>query len=550
MIDAMDFLAHLTDSQRRAVLTVDRSVVVSAAAGAGKTSVLAERCASLVCDVDPAHRCGVDELLVVTFTEAAAEEMRSRIAAAIQKRLDRQPRNEPLRQQLYQLDNAAISTIHAFCKSLIQRWFPQAGVDPQAAVLAGDEAELLKREVVEALFLERYAGQDAVADAFRALVDEYGGGQDGPIAEIVLRLHRFINSLPDPEGWLADAVDRVNPDAPGNLAGEVDTLQYDRLKREIALQIEYGWEAVDTIRRCWAEISRVWEQMHLAYRYGANRIWIVNVGDIKPMEFPIEVFLDYAWNPEQWPAERLPEYTRLWAERQFGPEHAQDIADILTQYTRFNSRRKPELLAPDTYSLVNYREAETVVAEYNELAAEAQRISDSLPAEYKDAFYQLVLHPVEACANLNELYVTVGKNRLYAQQGRAAANTLAQKARELFKRDAEITHYYNNVMANGKWAHMMDQTHIGYTYWQQPDSNSMPEVKAIAIPGAAEMGVAIEGSAHWWPHEKSEAVLPEFDPYHQQTYYIEIFNRGRTPFEYSVQAGELWVEIAAVWAAI
>ena len=266
MADAMDFLAHLTDAQRRAVLTVDRSVVVSAAAGAGKTSVLAERCASLVCDVDPAHRCGVDGLLVVTFTEAAAEEMRSRIAAAIQKRLDRQPRNEHLRQQLYQLDNAAISTIHAFCKSLIQRWFPQAGVDPQAAVLAGDEAELLKREVIEALFLERYAGQDAEAEAFRAIVDEYGGGRDGPIADIVLRLHRFINSLPDPEGWLASAVDRVNPDAPGSLAAEVDTLQHDRLKRELALQIEYGWEAVDTIRRCWvpAEDRASYIEQHCA----------------------------------------------------------------------------------------------------------------------------------------------------------------------------------------------------------------------------------------------------------------------------------------------
>lgn len=291
------------------------------------------------------------------------------------------------------------------------------------------------------------------------------------------------------------------------------------------------------------QISRVWEQMHLAYRYGANRIWIVNVGDIKPMEFPIEFFLDYAWNPEQWPAERLPEYAEIWAERQFGATYAKDIADILTKYTKFNSRRKPELLAPDTYSLVDYREAETVVAEYNELAVRAQRIYDSLPAEYKDAFYQLVLHPVQACSNLNELYVTVGKNRLYAQQGRAATNNLAEKAKALFKKDAEITHYYNNVMANGKWAHMMDQTHIGYTYWQQPENNAMPEVKEIAVPATAEMGVAIEGSARWWPNEKSEAVLPEFDPYHQQTYFIEIFNRGQTSFEYEVQAGESWVKI-------
>ncbi|MGH7497200.1 MAG: glycosyl hydrolase 115 family protein [bacterium] len=291
------------------------------------------------------------------------------------------------------------------------------------------------------------------------------------------------------------------------------------------------------------QISRVWEQMHLAYRYGANRIWIVNVGDLKPMEFPMEFFLDYAWNPEQWPAERLPEYTRLWAERQFGGEHAKEIADILTQYTKFNSRRKPELLAPDIYSLVDYREAETVIADYNELAVLAQRISDSLPAEYRDAFYQLVLHPVRACSGLNELYVTVGKNRLYAQQGRAATNELAKRAKELFQKDAEITHYYNNAMASGKWTHMMDQTHIGYTYWQQPEKNVMPEVKEAALSAAPEMGVTIEGSTRWWPQETSAAVLPGFDPYHQQTYFIEIFNRGQTPFEYSAQTGEPWVQI-------
>ncbi|MDZ7375132.1 MAG: glycosyl hydrolase 115 family protein, partial [candidate division KSB1 bacterium] len=165
------------------------------------------------------------------------------------------------------------------------------------------------------------------------------------------------------------------------------------------------------------QISRVWEQMHLAYEYDARQIWIVNVGDIKPMEFPISFFLDYAWNPEIFPAEYLPEYTRLWSEKQFGLRYAKEIAHILTSYTKFNSRRKPELLSPDTYSLVNYREAETVVSDYKKLEEQARTVYDALPAEYQDAFYQLVLHPVEACANLNELYVTVGKNRLYAKQG-------------------------------------------------------------------------------------------------------------------------------------
>ncbi|MBN2356884.1 glycosyl hydrolase 115 family protein, partial [candidate division KSB1 bacterium] len=270
--------------------------------------------------------------------------------------------------------------------------------------------------------------------------------------------------------------------------------------------------------------------------------WIVNVGDIKPMEFPISFFLEYAWNPEVWPAERLPEYTRLWAGGQFGTEYAAEIAEILTQYTRYNSRRKPELLSPETYSLTHYREAETVVSDYNALAIKALNMYETLPAEYKDAFYQLILHPVLACANLNELYVTVGRNRLYASQGRASTNTLAQKVKNLFAEDAEITRYYNQVLADGKWNHMMDQTHIGYTYWQQPDTNTMPAVEEISIPAAAEMGIALEGAAAWRPDAQSEAVLPVFDAYNRQQYYIEVFNRGQTPFDFTVEAAKDWLQ--------
>jgi len=201
------------------------------------------------------------------------------------------------------------------------------------------------------------------------------------------------------------------------------------------------------------------------------------------------------------------------------------------------------MLSPETYSLINYREAETVVAEYNELVQKAQKVGNALSAEYKDAFYQLVLHQPTACANLNDLYVTVGKNHLYAKQGRAATNNLALKARALFKEDSLITHYYNTVLSDGKWNHMMDQTHIGYTSWQQPPRNIMPEVKEILVSERAEMGVAIEGSDKFWPSEKSDAVLPEFDCYNKQKYSIEIFNRGNVPFVYSVQVSEPWITI-------
>ncbi len=290
-------------------------------------------------------------------------------------------------------------------------------------------------------------------------------------------------------------------------------------------------------------IPRIWEQMHLTYQYGVDRIWIVNVGDIKPMEFPIEFFLDYAWDPEKWPAEKLPEYVKLWVKQQFNDNHTDEMASILSTYTKFNARRKPELIAPDTYSLVNYREAETVVSDYNELAERATQIYEDLPAEYKDVFYQLILHPVAACANLNELYVTAGENYMYANQQRSATNQMAQKVVELYDKDAELTEYFHTKLADGKWNYIMSQPHIGYTSWQQPKHNKMPDVKKIRIPKIAEMGVSIEGTESWWTEEENKAVLPEFDLYNQQKYYIEVFNRGQIPFEYIVKPEKSWVKV-------
>ncbi|WP_256011414.1 glycosyl hydrolase 115 family protein [Desertivirga xinjiangensis] len=290
-------------------------------------------------------------------------------------------------------------------------------------------------------------------------------------------------------------------------------------------------------------ITKVWEQMNMAYEYGANQIWIVNVGDIKPMEFPTEFFLDFAWNPRRWPAERLQEYTRLWAEKQFGAEHASEIADIISKYTKYNGRRKPELLSPETYSLTNYREFERIVFDYNSLLGEAEKINLALPVEFRDAYYQLVLHPVKACANLNELYYTVAKNRLYATQGRASTNRLAEKVKLLFDRDAAISEEYNKGIANGKWNHMMDQTHIGYTGWQQPERNTMPAVERIDLPATAELGVAIEGSDNFWL-EGSTAVL-EMSSLEQESRYFDVFNRGTGILIYSISCPVSWVKLSS-----
>ncbi|MFN8291408.1 MAG: glycosyl hydrolase 115 family protein [Chitinophagaceae bacterium] len=226
-------------------------------------------------------------------------------------------------------------------------------------------------------------------------------------------------------------------------------------------------------------IPRVWEQMHLAWEYGVKNIWIVNVGDIKPMEFPISFWCDYAWNPERIGADDLQQYTEQWAAEQFGPAYAKDIADIISKYGKYNGRRKPELLDEKTYSLAYYNEFRSVVSDHDDLLTKAARIDSLLDPASRDAYFQLVLHPVKACANLNRMYLNVALNNLYYHTVRNhLVNVFAEQASALYKQDSLITVAYHRLN-NGKWNHLMDQTHIGYTYWQQPPVQKMPLIRYL-----------------------------------------------------------------------
>src|SRR5262249_31996575 len=133
-------------------------------------------------------------------------------------------------------------------------------------------------------------------------------------------------------------------------------------------------------------LPRIWEQMNLTYHYGADRIWIVNVGDLKPMELPIEFFLTMAWDPDAMSKEKIAPFTRQWAQREFGAEHAEAIADIVSKYAKYNAWRKPELLEPTTFSLVNYSEAERVEEGWQAITTDAERVYAQLAPEYRDAF--------------------------------------------------------------------------------------------------------------------------------------------------------------------
>ncbi len=294
-------------------------------------------------------------------------------------------------------------------------------------------------------------------------------------------------------------------------------------------------------------LPKIWDQMSLAKQYGADRIWIVNVGHLKGYELPISYFMSLAWNTKKWSNDKLQEYTRMWARQQFGAKYSKQIADILTRYTTYNGRCKPELLRPDTYSLVNYNEWSRVVSDYRNITEEAQKINKALPEDVRNAFYELVLFPTEASYILNDMYYSADMNSLYAKQGRACTNEMAEKTRSLFKKDTSLMNYFNHDFAGGKWNHFMDQPFIGYRSWNQPVKNNLDEIHLaeVSVPDSALMGVAVEGSEIALPGPEDNLPLPGFNPFGERNHYIEVFNKGSVPFGYSAIADKPWIKISS-----
>jgi hypothetical protein len=288
-------------------------------------------------------------------------------------------------------------------------------------------------------------------------------------------------------------------------------------------------------------LPKVQEQMNLAIEYGATRIWLVNVGDLKPLEIPLEFIIRMGWNPGSITKDTVADYQRRWAEREFGKEHAAEIADIVSKYAKYNGIRKPDLLNPTVFSPVNYREAELFSDKWNDIMTRAQKLNEVLPPEQKDAYYELVLHPTLACGNLVDLFIAAGRNALYARQGRASANAEAALVRALFKKDQDLSDYYNNVLAGGKWRHMMDQPHIGYTSWAPPNRNIMPRVTELTLPDTSDFGVAVDGSASAWPGSSGEPTLPAFDSLNPQRSFVDVFARGSKPIEFKTAADQPWI---------
>ena len=223
-------------------------------------------------------------------------------------------------------------------------------------------------------------------------------------------------------------------------------------------------------------VQNPWEQLTLAYENGIDRLWILNVGDLKPMEYPISQFMDMAWNPRKYDVNNITRHTRDWCAQQFGESQADEAARILNLICKYNGRCTPEMLDKNTYSLEN-GEWQEVVNQYLQLETDALRQYNSLPASYHDAYRQIILFPIELMSNLHQMYFAQAQNHTLYKQGNPKANVWADECERLFKRDSLICDYYNHKMAGGKWNGMMTQKHIGYTSWNDAfEKDTCPEL--------------------------------------------------------------------------
>ena len=205
-------------------------------------------------------------------------------------------------------------------------------------------------------------------------------------------------------------------------------------------------------------VPKLREQLNQAYQSGIDRIWIINVGDLKPKEMPISFIMDYAWKPESVKPGDEQAWLETFVASMFGDSVAKEAADIIAQYSKLNLLRKPEVQVP---GLFNYEEMLDLNNQWQRIVLRCEALKEQIPAEAQDAFYQLVYYPAVASAGVAMMY-------------NAATMGDRETVEELMKKDQRLTDFFNKKLANGKWDGMMLDNHIGYTKWSIPDKNTNP----------------------------------------------------------------------------
>ncbi|MCL2372299.1 MAG: glycosyl hydrolase 115 family protein [Defluviitaleaceae bacterium] len=250
-------------------------------------------------------------------------------------------------------------------------------------------------------------------------------------------------------------------------------------------------------------ITKTWDQMSTAYEAGVRQIWIVNVGDLKPMEFPLDYFMALAYDYDTWgKPNKTKEFTLNWATREFGGEFAAAVEEVVSGHLKILGARKAEVVLPSTFALDKFNEAERTLHSFEAIVKKAEAIYEKLPQQKQATFYQMVLYPTRAAYNVYAVGIYTAFSHHYAQKGYNIANDYAEKARLAFQKDAEETEYYNKTLSNGKWDGIMRQNHMAYTQWNSPHIQVVPET----LP---ELGKIEAGSNNPADHAAPPAQAPQ-----------------------------------------
>ncbi|MCX6873058.1 MAG: glycosyl hydrolase 115 family protein [Verrucomicrobia bacterium] len=289
----------------------------------------------------------------------------------------------------------------------------------------------------------------------------------------------------------------------------------------------------------------IWEEMSKAWQYGAKSLWVLNVGDIKPGEIGIEFFLDLAWDPQRWRHDNIRDFLVHWAARDLDPRFADEIAGLMEEYYRLGLTRRPEHLVqargsnPLQYSWFSHTqsndEAMQRVNQYDAIARRAQEIYDQLPATRKDAFFELVLYPVQCAGLLNRKVIFADKSTRHGSEGRACASEDAAKARAAAARIVELTNHYNTglVTAGAKWNHMMSPAPGPWgTQFRQFE---MPPLSDCSGTGPPALGTALEGG--------DPQSLADLSVYTQGQRFIDLYNTGKGDIRWSAIPSQPWVQL-------
>ncbi|MBQ7156555.1 MAG: glycosyl hydrolase 115 family protein [Bacteroidaceae bacterium] len=307
------------------------------------------------------------------------------------------------------------------------------------------------------------------------------------------------------------------------------------------------------------QTQQMFEQLSLAYDFGIHRMWILNVGDLKPMEYPITLFMDMAWNPKEYTQQTVTDHTRRFFGSVLGSDMATEAADIYNRNCQYMARVTPEMLDGNTYNLATGEWREVADA-YQRLELRALRLYENVPEDARDFYRQLVLFPVQVMANLYDMYYAQAMNRHFASKGSTDANEWAAEVKRCFVRDSLLCASYNRDIAGGKWNGMMIQKHIGYTNWNDDfPADRLPAT--VGVPDGVAGGctflhddgyVAMEAEHYYRAYAPAETQWSVY-PYYGRTRsavaltpYTKPVGDASLTYRFSLPEGTKWVKVHVV----